>query len=58
MAIKRGGKDTGSIYYGKRAIQSVYKGTRLVWEAIRSCFGRGVWINNKGWVNKDGWRNH
>lgn len=30
---------------------------RLVWQAIRSCFGRGWWVNEKPWSNKDVWKN-
>lgn len=41
-------------------IQSVYykvDGTvRIVWQAIRSCFGAGYWLNDKPWLNDDGWK--
>lgn len=35
----------------------LYHGNNLVWEAVKSCFGRGMWINEKPWSNTDGWRN-
>lgn len=44
-------------YFGGRAISAVYKGLQLVWTAIRSCFGKGYWINNKPWVDTDAWKN-
>ncbi len=44
-------------YFGRRAISAVYKGLQLVWTAIRSCFGKGYWINNKPWVDTDAWKN-
>lgn len=44
-------------YFGGRVISAVYKGLQLVWTAIRSCFGKGYWINNKPWVNADAWKN-
>lgn len=28
-----------------------------LWEYIRSCFGRGFWVNDKSWDNYDGWMN-
>lgn len=31
---------------------------KLVWQAVRSCFGSGMWINNKPWLNNEGWRNN
>lgn len=39
-------------------IQAVYKGMCVVWEAIRSCFGNGMWINEKPWINTDAWKNN
>lgn len=43
-------------YYGNKAITSVYKGARLIWEAINSCFGSGFWIRDKVWNGDDVWR--
>ena len=43
-------------YYGTKAITAVYKGAKLVWEAVSSCFGSGVWISCKGWSDTDGWK--
>lgn len=51
------GKEIAAIFYGKQAIAAVYKGSRLIWEGIRSCFGAGFWANHKPWINDEGWRN-
>lgn len=56
MIIKQG-KELSARYIGSRAIAAVYHGARLVWEAISSCFGSGMWINGRPWNNTDGWRN-
>ena len=40
-----------------RIIAAVYQGTKLVWSAISSCFGAGVWINKKKKKNQDVYRN-
>lgn len=40
-----------------QAVQEIYKGARLVWTAIRSCFGAGFWINDKPWLNDEAWKN-
>lgn len=55
--IYKGNKEIVSAYHGKRAIAAIYKGTKLVWQAIRSCFGNGFWINKKPWINNEGWKN-
>lgn len=55
--IHKENKEISAIYYAGKAISVVYKGSRLVWEAIKSCFGKGYWINDKPWKNKDSWKN-
>jgi nitric oxide synthase oxygenase domain/subunit len=44
MGIVVKGKEVVAIYYGKIAVEAVYKGARLIWAAARSCFGKGYWI--------------
>lgn len=44
-------------YYGTKTISAVYYGAKLVWEAITSCFGSGMWLNLRAWKNTDGWKN-
>lgn len=56
MIIKQG-KELSARYLGAKAIEAVYHGAVLVWEAISSCFGSGMWINERPWSNTDGWRN-
>lgn len=55
--IYRGENEVTDIRVGGKVIASVRKGVHLVWEAIRSCFGKGFWINDKPWNNNDGWKN-
>lgn len=57
MALFREDKDISAVYYGTKVIQAIYKGGVLVWQAIRSCFGAGYWINEKPWLNQEAWRN-
>ena len=44
-------------YYGAKSISAVYYGAKLVWEAITSCFGSGMWLNLRAWKNTDAWKN-
>lgn len=41
-----------------QVVLEIYRGANLVWTAIKSCFGRGFWINEKPWVNTDSWKNN
>lgn len=50
-------KEISAIHVAGRTIGAVYKGLQLVWQAVRSCFGKGWWINDKPWDNNDSWRN-
>lgn len=36
--------------------QMVFHGARLVWQAIRSCFGTGAWLEERPWLNDDAWK--
>lgn len=56
MAIYRNGKDITAVYLGERAIAAVYHGAMLVWQAVRSCFGSGVWIDSKPWMDNEAWK--
>lgn len=57
MALYKDGKQIDQIHFGNRAISAVYKGAVLVWQAVRSCFASGFWINKKPWINDEGWKN-
>lgn len=50
-------KSVNTMYQGRTVIQAVYYGLKLVWQYIKSCFGRGYWLNDKPWSNTDGWAN-
>ena len=39
--IKLGNKEISAIRLGNNVISAVYKGSVLIWQAIRSCFGSG-----------------
>lgn len=38
----RNGKELKAKYWGAKAIQYIYMGSKLVWTSISSCFGSGV----------------
>lgn len=55
--IEHGGRRVSAIYRGGKAIVAVYRGARLVWQAVRSCFGAGWWADERPWADDDGWKN-
>lgn len=55
--IYKNNKEIIQILKGNKIISAVYKGKQLVWQAVRSCFGSGKWMNDKSWVNNEGWKN-
>lgn len=57
MAIFYKDKEITSINFGGQAIDAIYQGARLVWQAVRSCFGAGFWANEKPWIDSAGWKN-
>lgn len=44
------------IWIGGEAAGAIWRGGRLIWEGLRSCFGSGVWRGDKAWRGDDGWR--
>ena len=50
--ISVGNKEVTAIRVGERVVATVYIGARLVWQAIRSCFGAGFWRGDKPWSRK------
>lgn len=55
--LYKGKKGITGISRGKRAMTALYKGVSLVWETVKSCFGKGYWINDKPWREDNGWKN-
>lgn len=62
MGIVRNEREVTGIHRMGRTTTEVWKyvggAWRSVWQYIRSCFGRGFWVNDKPWSNKDVWRNY
>jgi len=56
--ISAEGKQIAIIHAGGKVIAAVYHGARLIWQAVRSCFGSGRWINEKPWLNAEAWKNN
>lgn len=54
--IFKNGKEITSIHIRGKAVTAVYKGAKLVWEAINSCFGKGYWQGDKPWNGDDAWK--
>lgn len=52
------GKQVSVILAKGKVIAAVYKGARLVWQSVRSCFGSGRWINEKPWLDAECWKNN
>lgn len=50
-------KEITDVHFGEISMSAIYQGVVLLWEAVRSCFGRGRWVNEKPWLNDDAWRN-
>lgn len=55
--IKINTKEVVEIYFGSEPVAEVYFGPTLVWMAVRSCFGSGIWIQKKPWLGKELWKN-
>jgi hypothetical protein len=43
--------------FGKATVNVMYYGAKVAWQAIRSCFGNGMWNGEKPWLGADAWKN-
>jgi hypothetical protein len=57
MSIRINDREVTAVRYGSRVIAAVYRGGRLLWQAVSSCFGAGWWVNSRPWSDKEGWKN-
>ena len=46
----------------QKNIGAIYKGSQLVWltvyDAVRSCFSSGTWLQDRPWLKDDSWKNN
>lgn len=42
--------------FGNKVISKTYLGTKLLWQAVRSCFGSGQWKADKPWKGDEKWK--
>ena len=50
-------KDISRLNAFSKVVAYTRVGSNLVWQAIKSCFGLGYFVNNKEWSNTDAWKN-
>lgn len=55
--IFRNKEELAAKYLGTAPIAYIYLGGELVWSSVSSCFGSGMWLNDKVWKNDDAWKN-
>lgn len=56
MAFKNKTEITG-VSKLKTPIQAIYHFGVVIWQAVRSCFGSGIWVSEKPWINDETWKN-
>lgn len=56
--IFKGNEEIVGIFKGNKVFTAIHRGTTLIWQGIRSCFGAGHWVNEKPWRNEEGWKNN
>lgn len=58
IVIGNHSNDIVEIHYQGKNVVSKYYGLHLVWEAVKSCYGKGYWIETKPWLDDDKWKDN
>ena len=56
--MRFGNKYVSISKYGNATVNIIYYGAKIAWQAIRSCFGSGMWNGEKPWIGTDAWKNN
>ena len=55
-------KEIINVVVNSKPITAIYSyvgnSFKIIWQAVRSCFGSGVWLNDRPWINTDAWKNN
>jgi len=57
MIYINGHTNFAEINFRGKNIVAIYNGERLIWEQVRSCYGKGRWFPEKPWLDNDTWKN-
>jgi hypothetical protein len=57
MALWYRDKEYAIVWFGQKAVSTIWMNGYKIYEYIKSCFGKGYWINTKEWKNTDAWKN-
>ena len=49
------GREVNSWGSARGIVGELWRGGRPIWQAVRSCFGSGVWRGKKPWIGKEKW---
>lgn len=50
------GQEIVALWKDGKRITAIWETGQLIWEAIKSCYGSGVWRDDKPWRDDDVWR--
>lgn len=53
--IYRNGSDIIGFYRGTLPVIGFYRGKALLWQIVKSCFGKGYWVSGLPWISDDAW---
>lgn len=57
MSIHRKNKEVVDIIIKGKRVSQIFQGIKLIYSYLKSCFGKGFWVNDKPWNNSEAWKN-
>ena len=52
------GKTVVSMMRDGKILSAMYRNGQLIWQAVRSCFGSGIWVERKPWLDTEKWKDN
>lgn len=50
-------KTVSAIYFLRIPITKIVLASQTLWDIITSCFGSGIWYEDRAWIDTDLWKN-
>ena len=52
------GKEISQQYIEGGVVENMWLNGKLIWQGVKSCYGKGFWRPNKPWLDNEKWKDN